>query len=66
MSSAAVLALLDASTADFCTVSLIKSALKAPAAAVEDYRFVQQLNVAALKDVMRALRDDGSQRRDCS
>jgi hypothetical protein len=65
MSSAALLALLDASTADYWTVSLLKSALKADAAAVQDYRFVQQLNVAALKDVMRALRDDGSQRRDC-
>ena len=59
MRSPALAALLDNSTADHCTVSLIKPVLRLSGdpSVVIDHRYVCALKVTQLKDILQALRD---------
>ena len=59
MRSPALSALLDGSTTDHCTVSLIKPVLRLSGdpSVVIDHRYVYTLKVQHLKDILQALRD---------
>ena len=59
MRSAQLVALLDNSTADAITVSIIKPVLRVSgdSSVVIDHRYIFSLKVSQLKDILQALRD---------